>query len=43
MRLDLIVKTVNVMLKCTALSAFIITEMALVRLDLIVNIVNMKP
>ena len=40
--LDLMVYTVNVTFKITAFSAFIITEMALVRLDLIVNTVNVK-
>ena len=40
--LDLIVDTVNVTFKITAFSAFIITEMALVRLDLIVYTVNVN-
>ena len=38
--LDLIVDTVNVTFKSTVCRAFIITEMALVRLYLIVNTVN---
>ena len=42
MRLDLIVDIVNVTLKITACREFIITEMALVRLDLIVNTVNVN-